>query len=55
MTGTRLVLSPSSIVALWITMEAAFCVETLEGVLASHGKPGKLLGDQVAPTLVKPK
>jgi len=49
MAGTRLVLSPSSIVALSITMEAAFCVETLEEALASHGKPGKLLGARSPP------
>jgi len=55
MAGTRLVLSPSSIVALSITMEAAFCVETLEGGAGQPGQARQAFWRQVVPTLVKPK
>lgn len=37
---------PGSVLGLSITMEAAFCVETLEDALARHGKPGIFNTDQ---------
>jgi putative transposase len=42
----RLVQPPGAVVRLSITMEAAFCVETLEDALARHGKPDIFNTDQ---------
>ena len=44
--GARLVQPSRAVVAASITMEAAFCVETLEDALARHGKPDIFNTDQ---------